>query len=154
MTQLGRLLRLSAADQRLLVTAALLQVAIRLGLVVLPYRRLRGLVDRLARVSPRHRLAHPSPERIAWAVTQASRAVPGAACLTQALAARVLLERRGHAAQVRVGVMRAAGSGLLAHAWVESEGHIVLGGTDLGRYIPLSEPPHPALSPKGRGRLW
>ena len=96
MTRLGRFLRLSPADRRLLVTAALLLAAIRLGLTLLPYRRLRGLVDRLAVAAPRRQPAPPaSPERIAWAVTRASHSVPGATCLTQALAARVLLERRG-----------------------------------------------------------
>lgn len=140
MTPLGRFLRLPPADRRLLVAAAPLQAAIRLGLTVLPYRQLRGLVDRLARVGPRRRLLAPpaSRERIAWAVTRACRFVPGATCLTQALAAKVLLERNGHPARVRVGISRTEGARLLAHAWVESEGCIVLGGVDLNRYTPLS----------------
>jgi hypothetical protein len=139
MTRLGRFLRLPPADRRLLVVAAPLQAAIRLGLTALPYRQLRGLVNRLARVSPRRRLAPPaSRERIAWAVTRAGRFVPGATCLTQALAAKVLLERNGHPARVCVGISRTEGARLLAHAWVESEGCIVLGGVDLNRYTPLS----------------
>lgn len=76
--------------------------------------------------------------RIAWAVTRASRAVPGAACLTQALAAQVLLERHGFPARVQVGVRRSDGAQLLAHAWVESDGRILLGGTDLSGYTPLA----------------
>ncbi|HXA97940.1 MAG TPA: lasso peptide biosynthesis B2 protein [Candidatus Dormibacteraeota bacterium] len=139
MTCLGKFRRLSSGDQRLLVMAAVLLAAIRLGLAVLPYRKIRGLVDHLARVGSRH---HPaptaSPERIAWAVTRASHAVPAATCLPQALAARVLLERRGHPARVRVGISRTEGDRLLAHAWVESEGRIVLGGADLARYTRLS----------------
>ena len=138
MTRLGRFLRLSPADRRLLVTAALLLAAIRLGLTLLPYRQLRKLVDRLARVASRRQPApSASAERIAWAVTRASRSVPAATCLTQALAARVLLERRGHPASVRIGIGRAEGAPLLAHAWVECEGRIVLGGTDLTRYTSL-----------------
>jgi len=86
MTRLGKFLRLPPADRRLLVTAALLQAAIRLGLALLSYRKLRGLVDRLALTGTQP--APPvSPERIAQAVTRASRAVPGATCLAQALAA-------------------------------------------------------------------
>ena len=146
MTRLGRFLRLHPADRRLLVTAALLQAAIRLGLAVLPYRRLRELVDRLARVGPRRRLPQDSAERIAWAVTWASHSVPGATCLTQALAAKVLLERRGRPARVRAGITRTEGEGLLAHAWVESDGRVVLGGEDLARYTPLS-----ALDPLAPG---
>jgi hypothetical protein len=145
MTRLGKFLRLSPADRRLLVTAALLQAAIRLGLAVLSYRKLRGLVDRLTLTSTP--AAPPvSPERIAQAVTRASRAVPGATCLTQALAAQVLLEGRGHPARVRVGIGRAEGARLVAHAWVECDGRIVLGGPDLTRYTPLS-----ALDPLAPG---
>jgi hypothetical protein len=139
MTPLGKFLRLSSGDRRLLVMASVLLAAIRFGLAVLPYRKLRGLVDRLARVRPPFHLASPaSPERIARAVGRASRSVPGATCLAQALAAKVLLERRGHPARVRVGISRTEGTRLLAHAWVESEGRIVLGGTDLAQYTPLS----------------
>jgi hypothetical protein len=139
MRRLGNFLRLSSGDRRLLVMAAVLLATIRLGLALLPYRKLQGLVNRLAGVSPPGDLASPvSPERIGLAVTRASRAVPGATCLAQALAAKVLLERRGHPARVRVGIGRAEGARLLAHAWVECEGRIMLGGTDLTRYTPLS----------------
>lgn len=147
MTRLGKFLRLPPADQRLLVTAVLTQAAIRLAAAMLPYRMVRGLVDRLARPSPhRHPTPTFSPERIAWAVATGSRLVPGAACLTQALAARLLLERRGYPARVRVGISRTEGAELLAHAWLESDGRIVLGGTDLTQYTPLALDP---LSPGG-----
>jgi hypothetical protein len=147
MTRVGKFLRLPPSDRRLLVTAALTQAAIRLGLALLPYRRVRRLVDHLARTSSRRRpAATASPERIAWAVARAGRSVPGAACLTQALAAQLLLERRGHPARVRVGVSRSKGAGLLAHAWLESGGRIVLGGTNLTQYTPLALDP---LSPEG-----
>ncbi len=134
-----KLFRLPRSERRLLVTAALLLTAIKLGLTLLPYRRLRRLVDRLARSTPRRRLEpSASPERIARAVTRASRSVPGATCLTQALAAKVLLDHRGHSTRVRVGIARAEGALPVAHAWVESDGRVVLGGSDLTRYTPLS----------------
>jgi transglutaminase superfamily protein len=145
-TRFGQFLQLPPADRRLLVKAALMQAAIRAGLSCLPYRKLRALVDRLAQVRSRHPVApQASPERVAWAVARAGRAVPGATCLTQALAAKVLLERRGHRVRVRIGIGRGEGAPLLAHAWVESEGRILLGGTDLARYTPLG-----ALEGEGR----
>jgi hypothetical protein len=147
MTRLGKFLQLPPADRQLLVTAVLTQAAIRLGLALLPYRRVRGLVDRLARTRLRRQPTPAvSPERIAWAVAAGSRLVPGTACLTQALAAQLLLERRGHPARVRVGISRTDGAELLAHAWLESNGRIVLGATDLTQYTPLSLDP---LSPGG-----
>ena len=141
MTRVGKLLQLSAEDRRLLVTAALLQAGIRLGLAVLPYRRVRLLVDRMARMSPpRTTAGRASVERITWAVMRASSSVPGATCLTQALAAGLLMERHGHAALIRVGFTRDGRAGLLAHAWVESGGRIVLGGANASRYTPLAVP--------------
>jgi hypothetical protein len=140
MRRLRQFLRLPPADRRLLATAALLQAAIRVGLNLTPYRRVRAVVDRLTSPSPRNPSAPPaSPERIAWAVARTASVIPRTSCLTQALAAKVLLERRGHRARVRVGVNRTEGAALLlAHAWVECDGRVVLGGTDLGRYTPLS----------------
>ena len=139
MTRFGKFLRLSGADRQLLVTASLLQAGIRLGLMMLPYRKVRSLADRLAGMGSRRlSVRRASVDRIAWAVTRSARSVPGATCLTQALAARVLLERRGHPARVRVGITRTESADLLAHAWVESEGRVVLGGADLGPYAPLA----------------
>jgi Transglutaminase-like superfamily len=139
MTRLGKLLHLSGEDCRLLLAASLLQAGIGLGLMVLPYRKVRSLADRLAGMGSRRLSVRPaSVDRIALAVTRSARSVPGATCLTQALAARVLLERRGHPARVRVGITRTENADLLAHAWVESGGRVVLGGADLGRYASLA----------------
>jgi len=71
------------------------------------------------------------------AVRRASRLVPGATCLAQALALRRLLVRHGHASTVQIGVTTAGGL-FAAHAWVESEGVALLcGADDLDRYAPL-----------------
>src|SRR5947209_6631188 len=77
----------------------------------------------------------PVPARIAWAVTTAARVVPGAHnCLVQALAAHALLGRHGHGSQVRLGVARTSEQGLEAHAWVECQGAVLVGGSSAGRY--------------------
>src|SRR2546428_10557189 len=108
MKRLGKFLRLAHAERVLLLEAALLLGAIGLGLRLLPFGRLRRLLDRLSR--PRHGLrpqARLSADRIAWTVERGSRVVPGArSCLVQALAAPVLLARRGHGACGRVGASR------------------------------------------------
>jgi len=139
MTRLGKFLRLAHAERVLLVEAALLLGAIGLGLRLLPFGRLRDLLDRLSRprqgLRPRARLP---AARIAWAVERTSRVVPGArSCLVQALAAQVLLARRGCHSSVRIGVAHPSGESLHAHAWVESGGRGVLGTPHPGRYTPL-----------------
>ena len=75
---------------------------------------------------------------VTWAVSLVSRTVPGATCLTQALAAQILLSRRGCGSRLKIGVARAAAGGLVAHAWLESDGMVVLGGPDIGSYTPLN----------------
>jgi hypothetical protein len=133
-----KLWRLPPAERRLLLMAASLMVVIKLGLTVLPYRRLRKLVDGASFVARRRPLVLASaPELITRAVARASRTVPGATCLTQALAAKVMLERFGYPARVHVGIGRTEGAPVIAHAWVESDARIVLGGAELTRYTPL-----------------
>jgi len=78
-------------------------------------------------------------DKVVWAVRVASRYMPGRVkCLAQALTAQVLLERRGYQTQLRIGVAKGEGGQLEAHAWVESQGRIVIGGLkDLARYTTL-----------------
>ena len=77
-------------------------------------------------------------EQVVWAVTVASQYVPAATCLTQALAAQVLLSRLGHPASLRIGVSRDEAGEFQAHAWVECQGRVVIGGVQaLSRFTPL-----------------
>jgi len=140
MKRLNRFFRLSSTDQSLLVKAAFVVAAIRLGLWVLPFRSLRRLPARATRVpTGLHQADRSSLERIAWAMTVASRYMPAASCLTQALATQVLLRRCGYPACLRIGVVKGEDGQLQAHAWVESDGMVVIGGSEpqLERYTPL-----------------
>ena len=67
---------------------------------------------------------------VAWSVAAASRLVPGANCLTQALAGQLLLARRGRASRIRIGVRPGPNGALLAHAWLLSGSRVLLGGAD------------------------
>jgi hypothetical protein len=82
-----------------------------------------------------------SLDSIAWAVTVASHYVPVATCLTQALAARVLLAGRGRSARLCIGVARSESGRFQAHAWVECAGRVVIGGAEAPvRFTPLPLP--------------
>lgn len=80
-------------------------------------------------------------EQICRAVRRVSRYIPSASCLTQALAAKILLRRSGHEAKLRIGVAKGAAGDFQAHAWVEVAGRSVIGGSDsqLRRYTGLPE---------------
>lgn len=70
------------------------------------------------------------PHPVLWSVRQAARLVPGATCLTQAIAAQSLLGRRGEPSTVRIGVRRDVRGGFHAHAWLLQHGRTVLGGDE------------------------
>lgn len=127
--QLGKLRYLRLADYRLLTESMLLVGAIGMGLRLLPFPTVRRLLTRLAKpsaASPKTQLSSTDP--IVWAVTVASCYIPQATCLTQALATKVLLGRRGYPTVVHIGVARSETGQFQAHAWVESKGRVVIGG--------------------------
>ena len=135
----SRFLRRTPDERSLLVTAALLMAACRVGLWLLSFQRLTALLS----PSRRHAAtagAARRPDQIAWAVCAVSRYVPKATCLVQALTAKVLLERAGYSADLRFGAARNARDEFEAHAWVETAGHIVTGGSDVERFSPLVFP--------------
>jgi hypothetical protein len=56
--------------------------------------------------------------------------VPATTCLVQALVVISLLEQAGLPGSLRIGVVR-TGNKLEAHAWVECQNKIVIGGNDI-----------------------
>jgi hypothetical protein len=58
----------------------------------------------------------------------------------QAYALQWVLARHGILVQVRIGVKRATSGKMEAHAWVESEGKVLLGDHDLESFQPLNHP--------------
>jgi hypothetical protein len=130
---------LEPRDRFLLVQAALLLSAIKLGLVLFPFQFLRR---RLAQFFPQLTPQAPLPvETVVWAIEVASRYFPGGVrCLTRALAAQVLLSRQGYSSQLRIGVAKDEVGQLEAHAWIEREGQAIIGRLQDGeRFIPLPD---------------
>jgi hypothetical protein len=139
MKRLRKFLSLTPSDRLLLINALLLLGAIRLGLKLLPLQTLRRLLARIAQpIRTLQQAEKASVDKVAWAVMVASHYIPGARCLAQGLATQVLLERRGYPTLLRIGFTRARGGQMSAHAWVESEGRVAIGGTgSMAHYIVL-----------------
>jgi hypothetical protein len=116
----------------------LLVALVRLSLCVMPFALARRLVSSLGRhASWRERPGRRRPEVLVLAVRRVARFVPCASCLTQALAAEVLLRRAGHTPRLRIGLRRDESGALRAHAWVENRGLVVLGDGEVERFTPL-----------------
>ena len=131
--------RLPLRSGHLRVTSLLLLGLVRVGLWLLPFRTLRRLLAHMMHTSVAPQGGdQASIRQVVRAVTVASRYVPAATCLTQALATQVLLRRRGHPANLRIGVARSAAGEFQAHAWVECRGEVVIGGVQApARFTPL-----------------
>lgn len=134
---LRKFLALSQRDRHLLVSAVFLLGAIRLGLWLLPFQTLNRLLQKITQLNTEVQKVNSDTVDIAWAVSVASRYIPGALCLAQALATQVLLGRRGYQTDLRIGVARGKKGQLRAHAWVESQGKIVIGGLGNCLYTPV-----------------
>jgi hypothetical protein len=111
-----------------------------LAMVILrlvPQRRIFAWVSR----SPRqvYRFAVDEVAWVSWAietVVATSRIKPG--CLPRALAACVMLRRRGIPNRLRLGVAR-EGESLTAHAWIEVGKENVVGETEADRFVPIAD---------------
>jgi len=141
MSKIKSLLSLTPAERNHLVNALVLVVGIRIGLSLMPFPRFQTLLAKfrasigMSRVS----VSTPPTDQLAWAVRTVSTYVPKVTCLTQALAAQVLLEQHGYPTIVRIGVTNASekGNAFQAHAWLESNGKMVIGQSDVA-YVPLT----------------
>lgn len=126
-------LRALAADAKCLFALG----AMRTALSCFGYSAIRRRMPRAA-ASPE---AHFYARQLARRIERLARLVPGASCLTQALALQWLLARAGHASDLRIGVRQDESGAFSAHAWVSCNRRIVLGaaGTRLSDYTPLAE---------------
>ena len=121
-----KLAALGPGGPALLVETAILLVRIRLGLTLSSLTRLQQ--NLLPGVDLPTHMPPAVLDRLAWCVRNTARLVPAATCLTQGLALQTLLQRRGVASELKLGVRRDGPDGLAAHAWVVVAGRVVIGG--------------------------
>jgi hypothetical protein len=134
------LLRFRQVDNRrraLLAEAVVGLLVARLALIFIPFPRLARRLGTFvpptdARVAAVQTATTPDEaaraEEIGWAVTRAARYVPfRAVCLPQAMAARVMLERRSVKSVMHFGAAKGQDKPLDAHAWLDAAGVEVTG---------------------------
>jgi hypothetical protein len=134
----GKLWRLSGRERRLLIQAWLLLMTVDLALRLLPLRAVMTYGLRRNMRREHASMGKPLPaSRLARLVETAGRYCPaGTSCLKEALVLSWLMARRGMPATLRIGVGRQGGM-FAAHAWLERDGRIILGGGGGNTYTPL-----------------
>ena len=150
--RVGRKLRrfgqIGGRRRGLMIEAALWLLLARLALLAVPFpklaRRLGAFVSPTdERVALARRNASPQDarlaEEIAWATTRAARHVPfKAVCLPQAMAARIMLRRRGVASVLHFGAAKGRDRPIDAHAWLDAAGVEVTGYPVAGQFAEIA----------------
>jgi len=143
-----RLVRLDGHSRALLLEAVLWLALARVAVRIVPFPQIARRLG--AFTSPADGLpagAPPNPlpaeallaKEIGWAVTRAARHVPfKAVCLPQALAAKMMLRRRGIGGVLYFGIARDAAGSIEAHAWLLASGVEVTGYPVANDFIPIA----------------
>ncbi|MDJ0649131.1 MAG: lasso peptide biosynthesis B2 protein [Xenococcaceae cyanobacterium MO_188.B19] len=150
MKQLFKLFFLRPGDIFLVLRTSILLGLVRLGLWLLPFANLQKFLATLSQLlSPSKRSGDSENKtinfkvkKIIWAVNVSSKYMPGKVkCLARALTTELLMNLRGYEPELRIGVAKGETGKLQAHAWVESQGKVLIGQLeDLARFQVLPLP--------------
>ena len=134
---LHKVLDLTPAERRFLIIAWLWLGFFRVALWLLPFQMVNRLMGRMSRnMNKRPGVGPEAAGQIAAAIRRASRLVPRATCLPQALAALAMFKRLGLPADLHIGVAKDEEGRFQAHAWVGCQGAPVV-GSSATEYTPL-----------------
>jgi Transglutaminase-like superfamily len=136
MNKVSKFFRLPSYEKSLLIRSWILLGIIKLGLELLPFLTLKNLLMKMGPMLAEGN-GRFSEEKLAWAVGVSSKYLPKATCLVQALALHLLLQQAGHQSSLHIGVDNGIGGRLEAHAWVESQDRVLIGGSNISKYTPL-----------------
>jgi hypothetical protein len=130
MSRVIKFFQLSLSEQKLLIKASFLLLTIQCALIFLPFKRQYRLLIHFSKLPVTSHVPDPIYlQKVVSAITKASRHLLGPnTCLPQAVAAELLLKRRGFPVRLIIGVRKDEFGTFKAHAWVESEGVVVIGG--------------------------
>jgi len=102
---------------------------IHISLRLFSFSRVYHSMRRFQRVLAWTFLGPLNDEEICWVINYAGKKWFGdEGCLTQALLGETLLTQAGIQARLIIGVRRMPDGSILAHAWVESDYQILIGG--------------------------
>ena len=135
--------RLPFYKRRLIIEAAVMISFTNFGLHLTSFQKLQSFFQQLFRLNKvRYQKTHPNKSDIAWAIeTTGQKLFKDDTCLVIALAGQSLLKLYGIPAKLQLGCLKGDKKTIFAHAWVESDGEVIIGGTerDISKYTPLTD---------------
>lgn len=126
-------------DRRAVLFALVGLAVVRAALWSLPFRIVERAIVRVAQRlagSPTAGLLEDD-QAVTRAILRATRIHRRALCLSQALVGLLLAARRNVRARVRIGVRAGASEAFGAHAWLETDRGVPVGGAEAARFAPL-----------------
>ena len=143
MVTLTRYFQLSISKQLLLIESVQIMILIRIGLRLLPYKTMNRLLKRFDReIGLNQKTNNNRQDDIIWAISKTGEKLYGEnTCLPLALAGQLHLNLHGFPARTQLGVTKTDEGMIIAHAWVECNGEVLIGGPEheIKKYIILSE---------------
>jgi len=146
MGKVARFLDLAPRDRWLVLEASALLMAARAALYVVPFRWVARVVSRppaarkIDEAASRELVGHVRRAVIVGARHGVGRAV----CFPQAIAAQLMLARRGVASTLHFGVAKSAAGEIEAHVWVRAGAAPVVGCEIAERFAPMVSFPRTA----------
>ena len=135
--------RLPFTKKRLIIEAAGLIIFTRFGLYLTSLQKLQVFFQRFTNVDNIQYLGNnPAKSEIIWAVnTTGQKLFKDDTCLVMAIAGQAILNHHGIPAKLQLGCLLGEDKSIFAHAWVESEGKIIIGGTEreISKYTLLTD---------------
>jgi hypothetical protein len=140
---LSQLRACSWRERGLLLEAAFCLAAGRLAVLSVPFKRIASRLGKLQAVATVELTPRQTRRalRIAWAVAAIARRTPWQSnCLTQAIAGKAMLRRRGIPSTLYLGVakLETQPERLIAHAWVGWGERFFIGGDGRQRFTVIS----------------
>jgi hypothetical protein len=138
MQNLGKFMKLSGAEQRCFLEAALWLTVFRVAVLCVPFRAIAGCMGR-QRGETGETFPDAATMREVMAVARALRVVSNrlpwaCTCLVQAAAGKCMLYRRGIPATLYLGVTKDEDQKVIAHAWLRSGDVTLTGEKEKERY--------------------
>jgi hypothetical protein len=128
MKRILKFIKLPRADKILFAEALLIVISVALVLRFVPFRIFKAALSKRLTVEIKNAPADWAQiNKIVSSVGFCSRFIPFTSCLTSALAAMLMMRRKGQHSVLRIGVTRNAEQKFKAHAWLETNGRIIIG---------------------------
>jgi len=130
-------MKLSTMRRAYLREAAFMLIIARLAVRILPPAWIFGWVKRPLRHT--RRFAADEAVWVGWSVeTIGAKVGMNNSCFPCALAAQAMLKRRGIVSRLCLGVACDDDSAFSAHAWIEVDHDVIVGGANAGRFTQVT----------------